>query len=127
MPHYLLSGILPDNFDPSTLDESTIHGINALNDEMEAAGIRVVSGGLSALSEAKSLRAIERTATRRGNQGGMPSSHSIARNNRGVPRMADVPGGTGTTFGKANKRINATTAPSSRARMRSRTQTRSRC
>ena|SRR6188474_2312326 len=57
MPHYLLSGILPANFDPSTMDEATIHGINALNDEMEAAGIRVVSGGLSALSEAKSLRA----------------------------------------------------------------------
>src|SRR6188474_2016430 len=56
MPHYLLSGILPDNFDPSTLDEATIHGINALNDEMEAAGVRVVAGGLSAPSQAKSLR-----------------------------------------------------------------------
>ena len=56
MPHYLFSGHLPDNFDPSTMDEATIHGINALNDEMEAAGIRIVAGGLSAPSQAKSLR-----------------------------------------------------------------------
>ena len=56
MPHYLLSGQLPDNFDPSTMDEATIHAINALNDEMEAAGIRIVAGGLSAPGQAKSLR-----------------------------------------------------------------------
>ena len=56
MPHYLLSGQLPDNFDPSTMDEATIHAINALNDEMEAAGIRIVAGGLSAPGRAKSLR-----------------------------------------------------------------------
>jgi hypothetical protein len=57
MPHYLISGILPDNFDPSTQDEATIQSINVLNDEMEAAGARLVVGGLSAPSEAKSLRA----------------------------------------------------------------------
>lgn len=56
MPHYLLSGILPDNFDPSSMDEATIQGINALNDEMEAAGVRIVAGGLSAAKQAKSLR-----------------------------------------------------------------------
>jgi hypothetical protein len=57
MPHYLFSGILPADFDPSSLDEATINGINALNDEMEAAGIRIVAGGLSAPSQAKALRA----------------------------------------------------------------------
>jgi hypothetical protein len=56
MPHYLFSGHLPDDFDPSTMDEATIHDINALNDEMEAAGIRIVAGGLSAPSQAKSVR-----------------------------------------------------------------------
>jgi hypothetical protein len=56
MPHYLLSGILPANFDPSSMDEAAISGINALNDEMEAAGIRIVAGGLSGANQAKSLR-----------------------------------------------------------------------
>ena len=56
MPHYLLSGILPDDFDPSSMDEATVHNINALNDELEAAGARIVAGGLSAPSQAKSLR-----------------------------------------------------------------------
>src|SRR4029077_13761649 len=57
MPHYLVSGILPDNFDPSTQDEATVHDINVLNDELEAAGARIFAGGLSAASQAKSLRA----------------------------------------------------------------------
>ena len=56
MPHYLLAGHLPDNFDPSTQDEATVHEINVLNDELEAAGARIVAGGLSAPSHAKSLR-----------------------------------------------------------------------
>ena len=55
MPHYLVSGILPDNFDPSTQDEATVHAINVLNDELEAAGARLVAAGLSAASQAKSL------------------------------------------------------------------------
>ena len=57
MPHYLVSGILPDNFDPSTQDEATVHAINVLNDELKAAGARIFAGGLSAASQAKSLRA----------------------------------------------------------------------
>jgi hypothetical protein len=57
MPHYLVAGILPDNFDPSTLSEETVHNINMLNDELEAAGARLVAAGLSAPSQAKSLRA----------------------------------------------------------------------
>jgi hypothetical protein len=56
MPHYLLSGILPNDFDPSSVDEATVRNINALNDELEAAGARLVAGGLSAPSQAKSLR-----------------------------------------------------------------------
>jgi len=56
MPHYLLTIQLPDNFDPSTQSEETVQNINALNDELEAAGARLVAAGLSAPSQAKSLR-----------------------------------------------------------------------
>jgi len=56
MPHYLVTSYLPDNFDPSTVNEAAVHAINALNDEMEAAGVRIVAAGLSPASEAKSLR-----------------------------------------------------------------------
>ena len=56
MPHYLITSYLPDNFDPSTMDEAAIHAINALNDEMEAAGVRIVAAGLGPASKAKSLR-----------------------------------------------------------------------
>ena len=56
MPHYLLTIQLPDNFDPSTQSAETVHNINALNDELEAAGARLVAAGLSAPSQAKSLR-----------------------------------------------------------------------
>jgi hypothetical protein len=57
MPHYLVASHLPDNFDPSTQDEAMVRAINDLNDELEAAGARVVVGGLSPASQAKSLRA----------------------------------------------------------------------
>ena len=56
MPHYLIVGHLPDNFDPSTQDEAVAREINELNDQMEAAGVRVVAAGLSPASRAKSLR-----------------------------------------------------------------------
>jgi hypothetical protein len=56
MPHYLIVGQLPDNFDPSTVDEAMVHAIDLLSEEMTAAGVRVVVGGLSAPSEAKSVR-----------------------------------------------------------------------
>ena len=46
MPHYLVSGYLPDNFDPTTQDEATIEAIHALNREMIAAGVRKFAGGL---------------------------------------------------------------------------------
>ncbi|WP_158821398.1 YciI family protein [Granulicella sp. S156] len=56
MPHYLVAIQLPDNFDPSTQSAETVHNINVLNDELEAAGARLVAAGLSAPSHAKSLR-----------------------------------------------------------------------
>ncbi len=56
MPHYLVTNYLPDDFDPSTMSEATIHAINALNDELEAAGARIVAAGLASPSQAKSLR-----------------------------------------------------------------------
>ncbi len=57
MPHYLVTGYLPDDFDPSKVTEAMIRDIEALNDEMEAAGVRVLGLGLSPASSAKSLRA----------------------------------------------------------------------
>jgi hypothetical protein len=46
MPHYLISGYLPENFDPSSVDDAMIEGIYALNREMIAAGVRRFAGGL---------------------------------------------------------------------------------
>ena len=48
MPQYLVSGYLPDNFDPSTQDEAMVEEIHALNREMIAAGVRKFAGGLGA-------------------------------------------------------------------------------
>ena len=56
MPQYLLTNYLPDNFDPSTVDEATINAINALNEELIAAGARLMAAGLAPASQAKSLR-----------------------------------------------------------------------
>lgn len=46
MPQYLVMGYLPDNFDPSALDEATVNAIHALNKEMIAAGVRKFACGL---------------------------------------------------------------------------------
>ena len=54
MPHYLIAGYLPKDFDPSTQDEAGVAEIHALNREMVAAGIRRFAGGLGA---AHTLRA----------------------------------------------------------------------
>jgi len=48
MAYFVISGYLPRDFDPSTMDEATIEGIHALNREMDAAGITRFSGGLGA-------------------------------------------------------------------------------
>jgi len=46
MPQFLFAGYLPDNFDPSTQDESIAEEIHAFNREMIAAGVRRFAGGL---------------------------------------------------------------------------------
>ena len=56
MPQYLFATYLPDDFDPSTVDEATIKQIHALNREMIAAGARVFVAGLSPAGNARSLR-----------------------------------------------------------------------
>ena len=54
MPQYLVAGYIPDDFDPSQMDEATGREIHALNKEMIAAGVRKFACGLGS---AKSLRA----------------------------------------------------------------------
>jgi hypothetical protein len=54
MPQYLLSGYLPDNYDPSAETEETMEAIHALNREMIAAGVRKFACGLG---KAHTLRA----------------------------------------------------------------------
>ncbi|MBD8898980.1 YciI family protein [Rhodanobacter sp. DHG33] len=46
MPQFLVSGYLPDDYDPSTETEATIEAIHALNREMIAAGVRKFACGL---------------------------------------------------------------------------------
>jgi len=53
MPHYLIAGYLPADFDPSTQDEGMVEEIHELNREMVAAGVRRFAGGLG---EAHTLR-----------------------------------------------------------------------
>lgn len=48
MPQYLVAGYLPDDFDPSQVDESMGRDIHALNKEMTAAGVRKFACGLGA-------------------------------------------------------------------------------
>jgi hypothetical protein len=57
MPQYLVAIHHPDNYDASLEGEAMMHDIHALNREMIAADIRVFAGGLSPVSNAKSLRA----------------------------------------------------------------------
>ena len=56
MPHYLLAGYLPDDFDPSLADEAMGRNIHALNKEMIAAGVRIFACGLAPAPLAKVLR-----------------------------------------------------------------------
>jgi hypothetical protein len=57
MTQYLVAIHLPDDYDPSAENEAMSRDIDALNDEMKAAGVRIFVGGLSPASSAKSLRA----------------------------------------------------------------------
>jgi len=55
---YLVAIHHPDDYDPSVAeDEAMDRDIDALNEEMIAAGVRVFVGGLHPASKAKSLRA----------------------------------------------------------------------
>ena len=56
MPQYLLVNYLPDNFDPSTVTPEMVQAINDLNEELEAAGARLMACGLGPASQAKSVR-----------------------------------------------------------------------
>jgi hypothetical protein len=47
----------PDDYDPSTEDEAMPRDIDALNNEMEAARVRIFAGGLTSARSARSLRA----------------------------------------------------------------------
>jgi hypothetical protein len=56
MPHYLLAIHRPDDYDPSlSEDEAMRRDIDALNEEMVAAGVRSFVGGLHPAGGAKSL------------------------------------------------------------------------
>ena len=57
MTQYLVAIHHPDDYDPSVETEAMARDIDVLNDEMEAAGVRIFVGGLSPASSAKSLRA----------------------------------------------------------------------
>lgn len=57
MPHYLVAIHHPDDYDPAIAEDETMdRAIDALNDEMVAAGIRVFVGGLQPVGKAKSVR-----------------------------------------------------------------------
>ncbi len=57
MPQYLVTIHRPNGYDPSVTEDDTMRReIDALNDEMKAAGVRVFVGGLQPTSNAKSLR-----------------------------------------------------------------------
>ncbi len=56
MPQYLVAIHHPDDYD-ATHEDAAMHGdIDVLNDEMIAAGVRIVGVGLHPASRAKSLR-----------------------------------------------------------------------
>jgi hypothetical protein len=56
MTQYLVAIYHPDDYDPSTEDETMSRDIDALNEEMEAARVRIFAGGLSSAKNARSLR-----------------------------------------------------------------------
>jgi len=59
MPQYLVAIHLPDNIDIAVAakDDAMTRDIDALNEEMIAAGVRIFVGGLKPAGSAKSLRA----------------------------------------------------------------------
>jgi hypothetical protein len=57
MPHYLVAIHHPDGYDGSLEGEAMERDIDALNEEMAAAGARIFAAGLEPAGSAKSLRA----------------------------------------------------------------------
>ena len=57
MNQYLVAIYHPDDYDPSKEGEGMARDIEALNEEMKAARVRIFVGGLSPARSAKSLRA----------------------------------------------------------------------
>lgn len=58
MAQYLVAIHHPDDYDPAVAeDEAMTREIDALNEEMVAAGVRIFIGGLHPARKAKSLRA----------------------------------------------------------------------
>jgi hypothetical protein len=57
MTQYLVAIHHPDDYDPSVETEAMSRDIDALNDDMVAAGVRIFVGGLSSASSARSLQA----------------------------------------------------------------------
>lgn len=56
MSRYLVTIHRPRDYDPSTEDAAMAHEIDALNEAMVAAGVRVFVGGLRSPADARSLR-----------------------------------------------------------------------
>jgi hypothetical protein len=57
MTQYLVAIYRPENYDPAVSeDEAMGREIDALNEEMQAAGARVFAGGLQSETSARSLR-----------------------------------------------------------------------
>jgi hypothetical protein len=57
MTQYLVAIHHPGDYDPAGAEDEAMHrDIDALNDEMTAAGVRVFVGGLQPASRARSLR-----------------------------------------------------------------------
>jgi len=53
---FLFSGHLPDDFDPSTMDEQVGRDIHAFNAELEAAGAMFFAGGLAPVNLTRTVR-----------------------------------------------------------------------
>ncbi len=56
MTQYLVAIYRPENYDGASEDEAMGREIDALNEQMMAAGVRVFAGGLQPESRARSLR-----------------------------------------------------------------------
>ena len=56
MEQYVVSVYIRDDFDPSTMDAALFRDIEALNEEMKAARVRIFVGGHAPVKSAKSLR-----------------------------------------------------------------------